>query len=190
MAEKPEFAPGDLVRYFYAREKAGNKFHRCFVGPYVIVNRESDMNYKICGKLRASGREDIRIVHADHLIHYEEDRAKLFPQYGPAFSESDEEQGIPPHMVKNPKPLDIFAHPSSEDEVECISSHSSSKPVPSEPISGSRAMEPGSVPPVDNHSHPTPDSAVPGTGEQSPVTAVPRRRSRRKRKQPERLKYE
>ena len=42
------------------------------------------MNYKICGKLRDTGREDIRVVHVDHLIHFETSRAKLFPNYGPA----------------------------------------------------------------------------------------------------------
>ena len=73
---KPKCNPGDLVRYYYVLEKARNKLHRCYVGPYQVISHESDMNYRICGKLRDSGREDIRIVHADHLIHFEQDPIK------------------------------------------------------------------------------------------------------------------
>ena len=118
---KPEFMPGDLVRYYYVREKAGNKFHRCYIGPYKILSRESEMNYKICGKLRDSGKEDIRIVHVDHLIHYEKDRAELFPNYSPFLEMRDtSHKTIKSEVLPkiSSKPLDIFRSESSEDELE------------------------------------------------------------------------
>ena len=189
---KPEFKPGDLVRYYYVREKAGNKFHRCFVGPYVIISRESDMNYKICGKLKDSGREDIRIVHADHLISFETDRSKLFPHYGPVNQNKGDilTQAQPP-IAESIEKHDIFAHSSSGDEVELVftgpPAHSDAPiPSPDSPpaVSGER----------DSDKHSTPQSTAPRTSgeewlpdrEESHESPV-RRWPRRIRNKPDRL---
>ena len=120
---KPEFKPGDLVRYYYVREKAGNKFHRCFIGPYRVVSRESDMNYKICGKLKDSGREDTRVVHADHLIRFEPDRSVLFPRYGPVPDSPDDkiQSSHKPYQPHEGVKTDIFASESPDDEIDLLS---------------------------------------------------------------------
>ena len=78
--EKPLFSVGDTVRYYYPPLRVGDKFASCWLGPYTILSRESDVNYKIKGFLR-SGKEDIRIVHVDNLIIYEGDRRDLFARY-------------------------------------------------------------------------------------------------------------
>ena len=79
------------------------------------------MNYKICGKLRDSGKEDIRVVHVDHLIHFERSRAVLFPTYGPESHKVSNSRapGAPdsiPAVPAAPKD-DIFASEPSEVEI-------------------------------------------------------------------------
>ena len=77
---KPAFKIGDLVRYFYPPLRVANKFANQWIGPYTIISKETDVNYRIKGMLQ-SGREDIRVVHMDNLIHFEVDRNLLFEKY-------------------------------------------------------------------------------------------------------------
>ena len=149
---KPEFKPGDLVRYYYVREKAGNKFHRCYIGPYKILSRESDLNYKICGKIRDSGKEDIRVVHVDHLIHYEKSRAELFPNYGSPLH--DDTIGPKKSMENDqtkPGRVDIFASDSSDHELELQSNLTS----PST-ITTNESVSPGIIIREESKTHPAP----------------------------------
>ena len=94
------------------------------MGPYKILSRESDMNYKICGKLRDSGKEDIRVVHVDHLIPFETTRSVLFPNYTPDSFEDEKHPAITP-ACKNKQYVsvgpDLFASECSESEKELVS---------------------------------------------------------------------
>ena len=69
-----------LCDIIYSPLRAGGKFASCWIGPYTILSKESDVNFRIKGTLR-SGKQDIRIVHMDNLIKFEGDRRKLFARY-------------------------------------------------------------------------------------------------------------
>ena len=181
---KPEFKPGDLVRYFYVREKAGNKFHRCFIGPYVVISRESDMNYNIFGKLRDSGKEDIRIVHADHLISYEPDRDALFPRYGAGVHIETNSAIQAPTIAESIEKYDIFAHSSSGDEVNLVD-------PPTSPLALSVAStcSPDGPPAVSGEKSKEEHSSLSFSSLRNHPGPPERRWPHRTRKKPDRFKY-
>ena len=72
---------------------------------------------------RYSGKEDIRVVHQDHLIHFEKSRAELFPDYGPEKYKRDPKVTKTDQFIEKfslPKG-DIFASDSSGGELELLS---------------------------------------------------------------------
>jgi len=82
------FNVGDIVRYFYPRMRVANKFAKQWIGPYIILSQKTDVDFEIKGNLK-SGREDIRTVHKDNLIHFEQDRETLFAHYQAHESEDE-----------------------------------------------------------------------------------------------------
>jgi len=65
-AQSP-YKVGDLVRYYYPVVAQGNKFARPWIGPYRILEKSTEVDYKI---VKVSGRGRTRVVHYDNLKPY------------------------------------------------------------------------------------------------------------------------
>ena len=66
--DAPAYDKGHLVRWYYPPLRQGNKFGLPWTGPWRIVSRPTDVDYKI--KLVANPRKT-RVVHHDVLKPYE-----------------------------------------------------------------------------------------------------------------------
>ena len=65
--DRTPFQPGDLVRYFYPPLRIGTKFSKPWIGPYKVLERSTEIDYKIID-LRS---RKTKVVHYDHLKPYE-----------------------------------------------------------------------------------------------------------------------
>ena len=63
-----KFEVGDLVRYYYVPLTQGNKFARPWTGPWRVLSRETEVDYRIA---LVSNPRKIRIIHVDVLKEYE-----------------------------------------------------------------------------------------------------------------------
>ena len=72
--DRPKFQPGDLVRYYYPPSKTTNKFARPWIGPFLIQERVTPVDYRI---VLVSDQKKIRVVHIDNLKPYELPYSKL-----------------------------------------------------------------------------------------------------------------
>ena len=66
--ERPGFAVGDKVRYYYPPVKQGNKFARPWIGPFTVVKKTTDVDYRI---RRDSDPNRTLVTHVDSLKPYE-----------------------------------------------------------------------------------------------------------------------
>ena len=63
-----KFEVGDLVRYYYVPLTQGNKFARPWTGPWKVLSRETEVDYKIA---LVSNPRKTRVIHVDVLKEYE-----------------------------------------------------------------------------------------------------------------------
>ena len=87
--QQVSFNPGDLVRYYYPVVANRNKFARPWLGPYTIVEKVTEVDYRI---ERLSDPKKPRVVHYDNLKPYigrPEDVAWA-PQFPGDTAESDD----------------------------------------------------------------------------------------------------
>ena len=66
--ERGGFVPGDKVRYYYPPARQGNKFGKPWIGPFTVVKKVTDVDYKI---RRDSDPRRVIVTHLDHLKPYE-----------------------------------------------------------------------------------------------------------------------
>ena len=66
--DRPPFQVGDHVRYYYPPSKTTNKFARPWVGPFIVLERTSTVDYKI---QLVSNPAKVRVVHIDNLKPFE-----------------------------------------------------------------------------------------------------------------------
>ena len=66
--EQPSYQVGDKVRYYYPPLKQGNKFAKPWVGPFTVVKKVTEVDYRI---QRDSRPERILVVHVDNLKPFE-----------------------------------------------------------------------------------------------------------------------
>jgi hypothetical protein len=66
--ERQGFTPGEKVRYYYPPVKQGNKFGRPWIGPFTILKKVGDVDYKI---QRDSEPQRVIVTHLDNLKPYE-----------------------------------------------------------------------------------------------------------------------
>ena len=72
--DRPKFLPGDHVRYYYPPARNTNKFARPWIGPFVVLERTTLVDYRI---QLVSNPTKIRVVHIDNLKPYEMPYGKL-----------------------------------------------------------------------------------------------------------------
>ena len=70
--ERDELKIGSHVRYYYPPEKQKSKFARPWLGPYEVVQKVTDVNYRI---KEVANPDKTRVVHFDSLKPYESDPA-------------------------------------------------------------------------------------------------------------------
>ena len=66
--DRPAFKDGDLVRYFYLPLTQGNKFARPWTGPWRIISKVTEVDYRIS---LVSQPAKTRVVHMDYLKPFE-----------------------------------------------------------------------------------------------------------------------
>ena len=67
---RPPFKRGDKVRYYYPPLKQGNKFAKPWVGPFTVVRKVTDVDYRI---RQDSNPQRILVTHIDNLKPFEGD---------------------------------------------------------------------------------------------------------------------
>ena len=82
---RSSFNTGDLVRYYYVPIKNRDKFACPWVGPYKVLERVTEVDYRI---QRLERTRDTRVVHIDHLKPFEKD-----------YEPSMDNEGLPPLIL-------------------------------------------------------------------------------------------
>ena len=114
--DRPPFQIGDFVRYYYPPASNTNKFARPWIGPFKVLERVTDVDYKI---QLVSDPKKTRTIHIDNLKPYEtpyntEDIPD--PAYDPPASILDEIVDPLDSDVTNPSPLTPETIPFSAPE--------------------------------------------------------------------------
>ena len=109
--QQSPYKPGDLVRYYYPVVAQCNKFARPWIGPFRIVEKTTEVDYKI---EPVSGKGRTRVVHFDNLKPFLGDRDDIGdePDLPPVRdpSASSESEGFDA-LVDYQHPLDVETDP-------------------------------------------------------------------------------
>ena len=139
--DQSQYSIGALVRYYYVPLKNKHKFACPWVGPYTVLARVTDVDYRI---QRFSRPQDTRVVHVDHLKPFEKD-------YEPNLDNLD----LPP-LILDEDYLDLVdqkAHNEYLDFLEPLLDQRSASPVSTE-----SEVEPSSNSPVEGPVLPRPST--------------------------------
>ena len=102
---RSSFKKGDLIRYYYVPEKNRHKFACPWLGPYKVIDKLTEVDYRI---EKLAGKPDSRVVHVDHLKPYEKD-----------FEPSVVEVALPP-LILDEDYLDLVPDKDHEDYLEFL----------------------------------------------------------------------
>ena len=181
--DRPAFQDGDLVRYFYLPLTQGNKFARPWTGPWRIISKVTDVDYRIS---LVSQPAKTRVVHVDYLKPFERqeipstniDRNDDVTSQSPDEPLSDIGRLYRPWPVQ--RPVDATtSHETSSDEEQDLS------PGGNPPVLPERLRRRPVADYFNNH-RTTNGSELTS----SPTHSTPRpRRSRRARKPPQRYGF-
>lgn len=133
---RPSFNPDDKVRYYYPPAKQGNKFARPWIGPFTVLAKVTDVDYRI---RRDSDPDRVLVTHIDNLKPYE---GAIALDIGLRTAPPDDHPMVGPQDVSvNDRMLHVLGIPTPESPVVYDGSDSDAAPGTSRPRR-SRAGQP------------------------------------------------